>query len=109
MRYGPLVQGKHRGDAPATRRFDRRLRVLLAALGSAVAGTTLLSAGFAHQSKQTGLYDVPLGFLNEPPVTETLNGLHLIVQTSAGHEPVDGLEKSLEVTIVAPASSIRFP
>lgn len=70
--------------------------VVLAALGSGAS---------AHELKTAGPYDVLLGFVNEPPVTQTWNGLDLIVQTSADKKPVDNLEKSLDVTIVAPDGS----
>ncbi len=65
----------------------------------------LVSGASAHELKTVGPYDVLLGFVNEPPVTDTLNGLDLIVQTSADKQPVDNLEKSLDVTILAPDGS----
>ncbi|MEJ2288412.1 MAG: hypothetical protein P8Y02_07155 [Deinococcales bacterium] len=65
----------------------------------------LVSGASAHELKTAGPYDVLLGFVNEPPVTDTLNGLDLIVRSSADEKPVDNLEKSLDVTIVAPDDS----
>lgn len=61
-----------------------------------------VSAATAHELKTAGPYDVELAMVNEPPVTQTLNGVELVVQRHADHGPVDNLEKSLDVTIVAP-------
>lgn len=89
---------------------QRRARGALAGL-TVVACAAAVSLAFAHEQKQAGPYDVLLGFVNEPPVTGTLNGLDLIVQKSADRSPVDNLEKSLDVTIVAPdgSASKRLP
>jgi len=61
------------------------------ALVTAFVCMVAVSGAFAHELKTAGPYDAELALVNEPPVTQTLNGVELIVQISADHKAVDNL------------------
>jgi hypothetical protein len=65
----------------------------------------LFPLAFAHETVTVGQgenqYQVTVGYINEPPYTEQLNGLTLIIRT-ANDEPVENLESSLTAELVAP-------
>jgi hypothetical protein len=71
---------------------------------------SLLTITFAHDTQTVGegknRYQVTIGYVNEPPYTDQLNGLDLIIRTPEG-EPVENLESSLNATIVAPDGERR--
>lgn len=70
----------------------------------------LLSVTFAHDHHTVGQgnqqYEIVLGYVNEPPYTEQVNGLDLRVHDRA-NEPVENLETSLSATIIAPDGETR--
>lgn len=78
------------------------MRNLLALLVASLAASTF---ALAHDTQTVGegaeRYRITLGYVNEPPYTEQLNGLELIVRTQGG-EPVENLANSLSATIIAP-------
>ncbi len=54
----------------------------------------------AHETREAaGKYKLIVGYLNEPPFTTELNGVHLQV-TDSGGGAVQGLEKTLTVKII---------
>jgi hypothetical protein len=65
----------------------------------------LLSLAFAHDTQTVGegenQYQVTVGYVNEPPYTEQLNGLDLIIR-DMDDQPVENLESSLSAQLVAP-------
>lgn len=97
---------------------------------------SLLTLALAHDTQTVGegeiRYEIVIGYVNEPPYTEQLNGLDLIIRTP-DDEPVENLESSLtepgaytfyiggfigdlevDLTVpydheVAPAVELRFP
>ena len=64
------------------------------------------AAAFGHTTKTVGegdeQYDVIVGYATEPAFTEERNGLDLFVRTRDG-EPVENLQNSLTVELIAPA------
>lgn len=70
----------------------------------AVLALGLLSVTFAHDyhtvSQGEQQYEIVLGYVNEPPYTEQMNGIDLRVYNMA-EEPVENLETSLTATIIA--------
>jgi len=81
------------------------MRKVHALLVTGLLSAALSTAAFAHDTQTVGegeeQYGVTLGYVNEPPYTEQLNGLDLIVRTRGG-EPVENLETSLRAAIIAP-------
>lgn len=65
----------------------------------------LLPLAFAHDTVTVGQgenqYRVTLGYVNEPPYTEQLNGIDLIIR-DIDEQPVENLETSLSAELVAP-------
>ena len=74
-------------------------------LSASLLSASLLSAAFAHDTQTVGegteQYRITIGYVNEPPYTEQLNGLDLIVRTP-DDEPVENLENSLSASLIAP-------
>ena len=72
--------------------------------------SSLLGTAFAHDHHTVGQgnqqYEIVLGYVNEPPYTEQLNGLDLRVHNMA-EEPVENLETSLTAAIIAPGGGAR--
>lgn len=70
----------------------------------------VLSTAFAHDHHTVGQgeqqYEIVLGYVNEPPYTEQLNGIDLRVHNMA-EEPIENLETSLSATIIAPDGEAR--
>ncbi|KOX89318.1 hypothetical protein BVI061214_00476 [Thermus aquaticus] len=71
------------------------IRRLLTALLVALAALAL-----AHESRQVGPYRIVIGFLYNPAFAGFPNSLDLRV--TEGDKPVEGLEKTLIVEIIAP-------
>jgi hypothetical protein len=65
----------------------------------------LLPFAFAHDTQTVGegenQYQVTVGYVNEPPYTEQLNGIDLIIR-DMDDQPVENLESSLSAELVAP-------
>lgn len=65
---------------------------------------------FAHDRHTVGQgeqrYEIVLGYVNEPPYTEQLNGIDLRVHDMA-EAPVENLESSLSAAIIAPDGGAR--
>ncbi len=76
----------------------------------ALLALSLLSVTFAHDHHTVGQgeqqYEIVLGYVNEPPYTEQLNGIDLTVHNMA-EEPIENLETSLTATIIAPDGRAR--
>ncbi len=77
---------------------------------SVVLTAALLTVSFAHDHHTVGQgdqqYEIVLGYVNEPPYTEQMNGIDLTVHNMA-EEPVENLETSLTATIIAPDGRAR--
>ncbi len=75
-----------------------------------VLAASLLSVTFAHDHYTVGQgdqqYEIVLGYVNEPPYTEQLNGVDIRVH-NATEEPVENLETSLTAAIIAPDGETR--
>lgn len=75
-----------------------------------VLAASLLSVTFAHDHHMVGQgdqqYEIVLGYVNEPPYTEQMNGIDLRVHNAA-EEPVENLETSLSAAIIAPDGETR--
>lgn len=71
---------------------------------------SLSTLAFAHDTQTVGAgdnrFEITIGYVNEPPYTEQLNGLDLIIRTP-DDEPVENLESSLSAAIVAPDGEAR--
>jgi hypothetical protein len=65
----------------------------------------LLPLAFAHDTQTVGKgknqYQVTVGYVNEPPYTEQLNGIDLIIR-DMDDQPVKNLESSLSAELVSP-------
>lgn len=86
------------------------MRKVHALLVTGLLSAALSTAAFAHDTQTVDegeeQYRVTLGYVNEPPYTEQLNGLDLIVRTQGG-ESVENLETSLRAAIIAPDGESR--
>lgn len=71
--------------------------------------TALLPLAFAHDTRTVGegdnQYQVTLGYVNEPPYTEQLNGIDLII-CDMDNQPVENLESSLSAELVSPDGEV---
>lgn len=71
---------------------------------------TALTTAAAHDHHTVGegenQFEITLGYVREPAYTDELNGLDLFVHTMAD-EPVENLEASLGVAIIAPDGETR--
>ena len=71
---------------------------------------TALTTAAAHDHHTVGAgenqFEITLGYAREPAYTDELNGLDLFVHTLT-YEPVENLEASLSVAIVAPDGETR--
>ncbi len=66
----------------------------------------------AHQKREVaGKYVFVVGFVNEPAFTGEMNGVDLRVLKAGSNEPVEGVEKSLQVTVVREKEqkSVKLP
>ena len=86
---------------------------MLQAVKAALVSLTLLTAlttAAAHDHHTVGegdnQFEITLGYAREPAYTDELNGLYLAVQDLA-EEPVENLESSLGVAIIAPDGETR--
>ena len=71
---------------------------------------TALTTAAAHDHHTVGegenRYEITLGYAREPAYTDELNGLDLFVHTMTD-KPVENLESSLNVAIIAPNGETR--
>lgn len=67
----------------------------------------LLAPVFAHERAEAGDYVLVVGQVNEPALPGMVNGLDLTVRKKADNTPVEGLEKTLQVEILAPSGQKR--
>lgn len=71
---------------------------------------SLLTLALAHDTQTVGegenRHEIVIGYVNEPPYTEQLNGLDLTVRTP-DDAPVENLESSLSATLIAPDGGAR--
>ena len=76
----------------------------------ALLAASLVAVALAHDTRTVGegdnRFEITIGYVNEPPYTEQLNGLDFIIRTPGG-EPVENLERSLTAAIVAPDGESR--
>lgn len=64
--------------------------------------------GFAHEHRKVaGQYEFVVGFLNEPAFSVEMNGLDLRVSSEG--KPIEGLEKSLEATVLSADRKSSLP
>ena len=66
------------------------------------------STVLAHDHRDVGKYGFTVGFLNEPVALGQPNGVDLRVVDDAIRKPVEGVEKTLRVEILAGASSVQL-
>ncbi|MDX2006258.1 MAG: hypothetical protein SFU83_13340 [Meiothermus sp.] len=69
----------------------------------------LLAPVFAHERAEAGDYVLVVGQVNKPALPGMVNGLDLTltVRKKADNTPVEGLEKTLQVEIIAPSGQKR--
>ena len=86
---------------------------MLQAVKTTLVSLTLLTAlttAAAHDHHTVGegenQFEITLGYAREPAYTDELNGLDLFVHTMTD-EPVENLENSLSVAIIAPNGETR--
>lgn len=79
----------------------------------AAAATLFLATAFAHETQSVGegesQYNVIVGFATEPPYTEERSGLSLTVRNANDGSPVENLENSLSVDLIAPDGTTSRP
>lgn len=68
---------------------------------AAVAAAFTLAAGnaLAHERRTLGKYELVVGFIIEPPIEGQKNGVDLRVTNAEAKQPVEGLEKTVQVGI----------
>lgn len=81
--------------------MKRNLWLLIGLIG-------LASLAWAHESVTVGPYRISVGQINEPSMTQELNGLDLIVRLdNTDRTPVQGAEKTLSVELISPSGVKR--
>ncbi len=85
----------------------RRMPFLVAGVVCALVAMGVAIQGWAHDRKQVGPFWVIVGFRVEPPYTDVLNGLDLIVRRVSDNSPVEGLEKTLNAELISPDGTSR--
>jgi hypothetical protein len=91
------------------RRQRRTAALWLFAVGALV-GLGLLAVApgtaSAHERRTVGPYTFVVGFLNEPAFEGDTNGIDLRITRTAGEEPVEGAEKTLQAEVVVGGSTL---
>ena len=83
-----------------------RLLSIPAAMAIVVASLGIFaSPAAAHERRAVGPYSFVVGWAVEPAYANQVNGLELIVSETATTKPVEGLEKTLKVEIIAGGGS----
>jgi hypothetical protein len=78
----------------------RFFRILMPAIiGLALLPMISASPAYAHERRAVGKYDFVVGFVNEPAFQDEPNGLDLAITDRDSQQPVEGLEKTLKVTL----------
>ena len=79
-----------------------RLAVLLSVL------VGVPSTAGAHERREVGAYQLVVGFLTEPAFEDLKNGVDLRVLDRETHQPVEGLERTLQVELTyVPSGTAR--
>src|SRR5581483_7019413 len=86
-------------------------RFLALPLGGALLAISLALPGIAsaHEQRDVGQYHFVVGFLNEPPVADQMNGIDLTVTTTADKKPVDGADKTLKGEVIVGGNAKSMP
>lgn len=62
---------------------------------------SMVSSGWAHDKREVaGKFTFIVGFVTEPAFAGSMNGVDLRVLEGGSDKPVEGLEKTLEVTVI---------
>ena len=81
-------------------------RTLSAAVALAFALTLLfVQAALAHERRTVGKYEFVVGFITEPAYVGLPNAVDLRVTDTETKKPVEGLEKTLKVTVIVGGKS----
>ena len=81
------------------------MRRIIVALPLVAAALVASSAALAHDRRTVGQYQLVVGFLSEPTFTGQPNAVDLRVTDTAANRPVEGLEETLRVEIIAAGQS----
>ena len=91
------------------KRLTRSL--VLAALAALFAPLALPGAALAHEERVVGgKYQLAVGFLNEPPTVDQMNGLDLRVSVpSENDKPAEGLDQTLKAEVIVGGNAKSMP
>jgi hypothetical protein len=76
-----------------------RLSTLALALGLAAASLLPAAPALAHEHRDAGPYELTVGFIAEPAFQNEPNGVDFRVVNKQTNQPVEGLEKTLKVSV----------
>ncbi len=78
------------------------LRALAAlALALTLLPLALVTPALAHERREVGKYTFVVGFLNEPAISDQVNGIDLRIANTETKQPVEGAEKTLKAEVTA--------
>ncbi|HLQ31605.1 MAG TPA: hypothetical protein VK457_02870 [Chloroflexota bacterium] len=78
--------------------------------GALLAISLLLPAvASAHERRDVGNYQFVVGFLNEPPVADQMNGIDLTVTSKGDNKPVEGVDKTLKAEVIVGGNARSMP
>src|SRR5204862_8114607 len=82
------------------------MRTLFRVLAAASFAVLLLPLGqalpaLAHERREVGKYTLVVGFLNEPAISDQVNGIDLTITNTETKQPVEGVDKTLQAEVTA--------
>lgn len=83
-------------------------RLVVALFASALALAALGPPALGHERRAVGPYQLVVGFLAEPAFTGIPNGVDLRVTEVASNTPVEGLQDTLQVEVLASGQTQTF-
>lgn len=88
-----------------------RTRLLALPMGAALLAMFLLlpDAASAHEHREVGNYHFTVGFLNEPPIVDQMNGISLTITDGANNKPVTDADKNLKAEVVVGGNAKSMP
>jgi hypothetical protein len=80
-------------------------------LGGAILALSLMlpASASAHEQRDVGKYHFVVGFLNEPPLQDQVNGIDLTVTTADDKKPVAGADKTLKTEVIVGGNAKSMP
>ncbi|MBI2941531.1 MAG: hypothetical protein HYY04_13945 [Chloroflexi bacterium] len=85
----------------------RRVHVIALAIALLTA-LALTGSATAHETREIGKYRLVVGWLNEPALVSEPNSVDFRVTRADSNEPVEGLEKTVKVTVIYGTHSKEF-